>query len=242
VEFSLTAEVGWRHLGFSLSNFPPSKAKLVHLEGEGWAKQSHLQEGDEIIALEGSSIRGLSGEAVVQALACSRPLHITFLRRSSISSELLLSSPPKLPATAVAAARLPWPEVASLFGRTAKVGVENLGFTMRGVPPQKLFLSQVEPGGWADCVGIRIDDEVVAVCGLASFSYKADVLRTALLRMRPLEIMFRRKDENEPSHLPERVFFPRPGTGSRQLSVASKLLRARHRDDIERDVVNHEVF
>eukprot|EP00435_Cladocopium_sp_Y103_P012308 s472_g3.t1 len=122
--------------------------------------QFDQREGEEILALDGEPVDAMSPESFKVALK-RRPLVLRF--------------------------RLP--ESDGPIDVTADASVQKIGLTFTQLPPEPVVVSKVASGTWAETIGFRGGEEIVAVNGLDCIAMGQHEFK-ALLKSRPLTLRF----------------------------------------------------
>lgn len=111
-------------------------------------------------------------------------------QRIYVKGALLLCCQPCLYGLCMHCLKRKAPLQAWTYHVTAGVRINALGFVHSVVPPMRVMIRGVQPGSWADTVGMKPGDEMTAINSISVDQVTPQELESVLLRSRPLEFTF----------------------------------------------------
>jgi len=165
-----------KQLGISLSGSPPNPVCVRQVEPQSLAERTGVEVGDELLAVDGRPIGEMAREDLVGAMR-HRPLSLNF-------------------AVWEDTATVRWPGRTSVMvepeGTLVVVASQldtKLGWSPSGMPPNRIWVEEVDSESWADRMGIARGDELIAVNGRPAMEMVRKDFLTAM-RRRPLRLCF----------------------------------------------------
>lgn len=159
---------------------PPERVLAHQVEQDSWAELQGVQEGDELIQVDGTPLQHLSAKDLKQAMR-KRPLSLMFARHG-----------PE-PNTALSDAQKPAGKQqghGQKYEVVAEQVVKSLGFIPSAMPPERVFVATVTPDTWASQQGVQEGHQLVGVEGRPVSELTKDELKR-LMKQRPLRLKFK---------------------------------------------------
>lgn len=160
-----TVPVGTDFIGFVPAGLPPDRMVVNRVGPGSWADQAGIRESYELVKINGKWVQPMSADEC-KKLMRSRPLDLSFNRNIE---------PPSVSVTE--------------WSFTVPPHVQKLGFRSLGFPPDSVVVGNVDPDCWADSVGLRVGDSLIAVNGHAVSSMTKRFF-TDCMQQRPLQLDF----------------------------------------------------
>lgn len=197
-EYSLVIDSKVQRMGWASSGLPPDRVFVSQVMPSSWGAQKGLKPGDEVISVSGKLVSDMKQQDFLDAVK-RRPLHIVFSRTvdSSSSSFAASFSTPSSPAnrspvaSSSASVDQPTGATGGVFTLVADEGTGPLGWLSLGLPPQRVFVSEIDEGSWADKCGMRLQDELIRLDDFMISQFTQDAFLKAVSR-RPLRFTFMR--------------------------------------------------